>query len=343
MDRDIVDLCLVRDNIGDLPCRDICPDSFHLKCISTKKKDGGTFKDNNQTPHNVAFCKVYEKECETTRIHETINVNQDERITLNELREKSENTPDIKIDLIEYNNECSKEQQQILHIDNSKHHKLLDVPIKSKKDNVTESSVVTFNMKESYQQIKTRTIELTNSRSNTNEGNSLSINAELTSNERNVNQDNYPRPQSSSWSSSFSHPQSISLSTPQPLKPKRGRYDHVFTGSPTSKNNNIKVAEIEKKLLTNDNNKEIVPNIPKVNEIQKYDSRYSNHPYTNKRKSKIGKTDIKENSRTANKKSNKRTYTRRTVLDNEISISGVAPQDERPKVRCHVIFHIHII
>ena len=205
------------------------------------------------------------------------------------------------------------------------------MPIKSKKDNVTESSVVTFEMKESYQQLKTRTIERTKSRSNTNEGNSLSINAELTSNEKNVNQDNYPRPRSSSWSSSFSHPRSISLSIPQPLTPKRSRYDHVFTGSPTSKNTNINVAEIEKKLLTNDNNKEIVPNIPKANEIQKYDSRYSNHPYSNIRKSKIGKTDIKENSRTANKKSNKRTYTRRTGPDNEISINGVAPKTDRPK------------
>ena len=223
---------------------------------------------------------------------------------MNELRETSENTPDIKIDLVEYNKECSKEQQQILSIDNRKHHKLLDVSIKSKKDNVTESRVVTFDMKESYQQLKTRTIELTKSRSNTNEGNSLSINAELTSNKKNVNQDNYPRPRSSSLSSSFSHQRSISLSIPQPLAPNRSRYDHVFTGSPTSKNTNTNVAEIETKLLTNDNNKEIVPNIPKANEIQKCDSRYSNHPYNNIRKSKIGKTDIKENSRTVNKKSN---------------------------------------
>ena len=131
------------------------------------------------------------------------------------------------------------------------------MPIKSKKDNVTESSVVTLDMKESYQQLKTRTIELTKFRSNTNEENSQSINAELTSNKKNVNQDNHPRPRSSSWSSSFSHPRSISLSIPQPLTPKRSRYDHVFTGSPTSKNTNINVAEIEKKLLTNDNNKEI--------------------------------------------------------------------------------------
>ena len=125
---------------------------------------------------------------------------------------------------------------------------------------------------------------------------------------------------------SLSYSRSISLSSSQPLTPKRSRYDHIFTGSPTSKNTNINVAEIEKKLLTNDNNKEIVPNIPKANEIQKYDSRYSNHPYNNIRKRKIGKTEITENSRTANKKSNTRICTRRTVPDNEISINGVAPQ-----------------
>ena len=98
---------------------------------------------------------------------------------------------------------------------------------------------------------------------------------------------------------------------------------------PKSKNINTNVAKIETKLLTNDNNKEIVPNIPKANKIQKYDSRYSNHPSDNIRKSKIGKTDIKEYSRTANKKSNTIAYTRRTVPDNEISISGVNPQDRQ--------------
>ena len=87
---------------------------------------------------------------------------------------------------------------------------------------------------------------------------------------KNVNQDNYPPPRSSSWSSSFSHPRSISLSIPQPLTPKRSRYDHVFSGSPKSKNTNTNVAEIETKLLTNDNNKEIVSNIPNANETQKY-------------------------------------------------------------------------
>ena len=52
-----------------------------------KKKDVGTFKDNEKKPHNVASCQVYDKEYETTSIHETMNVNQDERIRLNELRE----------------------------------------------------------------------------------------------------------------------------------------------------------------------------------------------------------------------------------------------------------------
>ena len=66
-----------------------------------------------KNPHNVASCQVYDKECKTTSIHETINVNQDKRISLNELRETSENTPDIKIDLVEYIKECSTEQQQM--------------------------------------------------------------------------------------------------------------------------------------------------------------------------------------------------------------------------------------
>ena len=49
-----MDFCLVRDNLGDLLCRDICPSSFHLKCIGMKKKDVGTFKDNEKNPHNIA-------------------------------------------------------------------------------------------------------------------------------------------------------------------------------------------------------------------------------------------------------------------------------------------------
>merc|ERR1712238_540488 len=67
-------------------------------------------------------------------------------------------TPDIKLDLVEYIKECSKEQQQILSPDNRKNHKLLDVPIKRKKDTVTESSLVTLEMKESSQQLDTNTI-----------------------------------------------------------------------------------------------------------------------------------------------------------------------------------------
>merc|ERR1712238_556427 len=66
--------------------------------------------------------------------------------------------PDIKLDLVEYIKECSKEQQQILSPDNRKNHKLLDVPIKRKKDTVTESSLVTLEMKESSQQLESSTI-----------------------------------------------------------------------------------------------------------------------------------------------------------------------------------------
>ena len=73
---------------------------------------------------------------------------------------------DIKLNLVEYIKECSKEQQQILSHVNRKNHKLLDVPIKRKKDTVTESSLVALEMKESSQQLETRTIELTKFRSN---------------------------------------------------------------------------------------------------------------------------------------------------------------------------------
>ena len=41
-------------------------------------------------------------------------------------------TPDIKLDLVEYIKECSKEQQQILSTDNRKNQKILDVPVKRK-------------------------------------------------------------------------------------------------------------------------------------------------------------------------------------------------------------------
>ena len=67
--------------------------------------------------------------------------------------------------------------------------------------------------------------------------------------------------------------------------------------------------------------------IPTAKEIQNNDSRWLNHPSNNIRKSKLGKNEIKENVRTANKKNNTTAYTRITVPDNEISISGVAPQD----------------
>ena len=88
IDRDNLDFCLVRDNPGDLIYHDICPSSFHLKCIGMKKKDdGGTSKDIETNPHDVASCQLYDKECKTTSIPEHNNVNQDERIRLNELRE----------------------------------------------------------------------------------------------------------------------------------------------------------------------------------------------------------------------------------------------------------------
>ena len=66
-----------------------------------KKKDTvRTYKDIGKNSHTVASCQTY-KECETS-IPEPNNVNQDERTRLNEVRETSENTPDIKLDLVEY-------------------------------------------------------------------------------------------------------------------------------------------------------------------------------------------------------------------------------------------------
>ena len=98
---------------------------------------------------------------------------------MNEVRATSENISDIKLDLVEYINECSKEQQQILSTDIHKNQKLLAVPIKRKKDTIAESHLITLEMKESHQQIETSTIEFTNFRSNTNEVSFLSTNDEL--------------------------------------------------------------------------------------------------------------------------------------------------------------------
>ena len=134
------------------------------------------WKDIGKNPHAVASCQIY-KECEI-RITPN-NVNQDERTRLNKVRETSENTLDIKPDLVEYITDCSKEQQQILSIDNCKNQKLLIVPIKSKKDTVTESRLVTLEKKKSYQQLETSTITITTFRSNTKEDSVLSINEEL--------------------------------------------------------------------------------------------------------------------------------------------------------------------
>ena len=97
---------------------------------------------------------------------------------MKKVRETSDNTSDNKLDLVEYIKECPKEQQRILSTDNRKNQKLSDVPIKSKKDTVTESSLVSLEMKESYKQLETSTIKFTKFRSNTNEGSFLSTNEE---------------------------------------------------------------------------------------------------------------------------------------------------------------------
>ena len=139
----------------------------------------GLEEDIGKTHHDVTSCQVYDKEGETTSITEPNNVNQDERERLNDLREISENSPTIKIDLVEYIKDCSKEQQPILSNDSRKNQKLLDLLVKRKKDTFTESSLVTLERKNNYQQLETSSIELTKFRSNINERSFLSINNEL--------------------------------------------------------------------------------------------------------------------------------------------------------------------
>ena len=94
----------------------------------------GLEEDIGKTHHDVTSCQVYDKEGETTSSTEPNNVNQDKTKKLNDLREISDNSPAIKIDLVEYIKECSKEQQQILSTDNRKNQKLLDVIVKRKKE-----------------------------------------------------------------------------------------------------------------------------------------------------------------------------------------------------------------
>ena len=72
-----------------------------------------------------------------------------------------------------------KKQQQIISNENRKTKKLLDVPLKSKKDTVTESRLVTLEKKKSNQQIETSTTKITTVRSNTKEDSVLSINKKL--------------------------------------------------------------------------------------------------------------------------------------------------------------------
>jgi len=68
-----------------------------------KKVTARTYKDIGKNPHAVASCQIY-KECER-RIPPN-NINQDERTRSNKVRQTSENTPDIKPDLVEYITDC---------------------------------------------------------------------------------------------------------------------------------------------------------------------------------------------------------------------------------------------
>ena len=59
----------------------------------------GLEEDIGQNHHNVTSCQFYDKECVTKSILEPNNDNQVERTKLNEIKGKSENTLDSKIDL----------------------------------------------------------------------------------------------------------------------------------------------------------------------------------------------------------------------------------------------------
>ena len=87
IDRENLNFCLVCDNPGDLICCDICPNSFHLKCIGVKKKDDvGTTKDIKKNHHAVTSCQVYDKDCETTSITKPKYVHQDKKLRLNNIK-----------------------------------------------------------------------------------------------------------------------------------------------------------------------------------------------------------------------------------------------------------------
>ena len=83
---------------------------------------------------------------------------------MDKIKEKADNAPDTKFHLVEYIKACSKKKQQILFTDIRKNQKLLDVPVK--RNTFTESSLVTLEMKDSYKQLETSTIELTKFRLN---------------------------------------------------------------------------------------------------------------------------------------------------------------------------------
>ena len=129
-----------------------------------KKDKVRTYKVIGKHPHDVESCLLYNKECEN-RIPERNNMKQDEKTRLIEVRATSAKKSDIQLDLLDYINECLTELQQISYNDNRKNQKLVIVPIKSKKDNVTESRLVTLEKKERYQQLETSKLQITTFRS----------------------------------------------------------------------------------------------------------------------------------------------------------------------------------
>ena len=91
------------------------------------------------------------------------------------------------------------------------------------------------------------------------------------------------------------------------------------------------IKETERTSINNKEHKVILPNILMAKEIPNNNSRYSHHPSNKKRNRTINKKEIKLNSRPAPKKSSTTLYIGRTLPDNKLLISRLAPKKDRPK------------
>ena len=138
-----------------------------------KKDDVEPSKDNIKNHPNVISCQVYDRDGETISFNDPNNLNQVEKTRLNELNGKSEKVQYIKIDLVEYIKERSKEKQQISSNIIHKNQKVLDVLVHRNKDTFLNSRLVTFKMKNISQQLENSTSERKKFRSKSNEGREL--------------------------------------------------------------------------------------------------------------------------------------------------------------------------